>query len=47
MGVQARGPGNPHRNVAADLTRLRGKHNFKVGFRCSDLAPGQKNQFES
>jgi hypothetical protein len=46
MGVQGPRPrGNPNWNVAADLTWLRGKHNFKAGFQMLQISRLQKNQF--
>ena len=37
--------GNPNWNAAADLTWLRGKHNFKGGFQMLRISRLQKNQF--
>jgi hypothetical protein len=46
MGVQGPRPReNPNWNVAADLTWLRGKHNFKAGFQMLRISRLQKNQF--
>jgi outer membrane receptor protein involved in Fe transport len=46
IGVQgARPRENPNWNVAADLTWLRGKHNFKGGFQMLRISRLQKNQF--
>ena len=46
LGVQGPRPrGNPNWNAAADLTWLRGKHNFKVGFQMLQISRLQKNQF--
>ncbi len=46
LGVQGPRPrGNPNWNVAADLTWLRGKHNFKAGFQMLRISRLQKNQF--
>jgi hypothetical protein len=46
LGVQGpRERGNPNWNVAADLTWLRGKHNFKFGFQMLQIKRLQLNQF--
>ena len=46
MGVQGPRPrGNPNWNAAADLTWLRGNHNFKAGFQILQISRLQKNQF--
>jgi hypothetical protein len=46
MGVQGPRPReNPNWNVAADLTWLRGNHNFKAGFQMLRISRLQKNQF--
>ena len=46
LGVQGPRPrGNPNWNVAADLTWLRGRHNFKAGFQMLRISRLQKNQF--
>ena len=46
LGVQGPRPReNPNWNVAADLTWLRGKHNFKAGFQMLRISRLQKNQF--
>ena len=46
LGVQGPRPrGNPNWNAAADLTWLRGKHNFKFGFQMLQISRLQRNQF--
>jgi outer membrane receptor protein involved in Fe transport len=46
LGVQGpRSRGNPNWNAAADLTWLRGNHNFKFGFQMLRIARLQENQF--
>jgi outer membrane receptor protein involved in Fe transport len=46
LGVQGpRERGNPNWNAAADLTWLRGKHNFKLGFQMLQISRLQTNQF--
>jgi len=46
LGVQGpRSRENPNWNVAADLTWLRGNHNFKTGFQMLQISRLQKNQF--
>ena len=46
LGVQGERPReNPNWNVAADLTWLRGKHNFKTGFQMLQISRLQENQF--
>jgi outer membrane receptor protein involved in Fe transport len=46
LGVQGPRPReNPNWNVAADLTWLRGNHNFKAGFQMLRISRLQKNQF--
>jgi outer membrane receptor protein involved in Fe transport len=46
IGVQGPRPrGNPNWNAAADLTWLRGKHNFKGGFQMLRISRLQRNQF--
>ncbi len=46
LGVQGPRPrGNPNWNAAADLTWLRGNHNFKFGFQMLQISRLQKNQF--
>jgi hypothetical protein len=46
LGVQGpRERQNPNWNVAADLTWLRGKHNFKAGFQMLQISRLQTNQF--
>ncbi|MBE3132210.1 MAG: carboxypeptidase regulatory-like domain-containing protein, partial [Acidobacteria bacterium] len=46
LGVQGPRPrGNPNWNIAADLTWLRGSHNFKAGFQRLEISRLQKNQF--
>jgi hypothetical protein len=46
LGVQGPRPReNPNWNVAADLTWLRGKHNFKAGFQMLRISRLQKNTF--
>ena len=46
LGVQGPRPReNPNWNAAADLTWLRGKHNFKVGFQMLQIGRLQENQF--
>ena len=46
LGVQGERPReNPNWNVAADLTWLRGNHNFKAGFQMLRISRLQKNQF--
>jgi outer membrane receptor protein involved in Fe transport len=46
IGVQGpRERGNPNWNVAADLTWLRGNHNFKAGFQMLRISRLQTNQF--
>ena len=46
LGVQGpRSRGNPNWNAAADLTWLRGNHNFKFGFQMLRISRLQTNQF--
>jgi len=46
LGVQGERPrDNPNWNIAADLTWLKGKHNFKFGFQRLQINRLQKNQF--
>ena len=46
LGVQGPRPReNPNWNIAADLTWLRGTHNFKTGFQMLQISRLQKNQF--
>jgi hypothetical protein len=46
LGVQGPRPrDNPNWNVAADLTWLKGKHNFKLGFQRLQINRLQQNQF--
>jgi hypothetical protein len=46
LGVQGPRPReNPNWNAAADLTWLRGKHNWKAGFQMLQISRLQKNQF--
>jgi outer membrane receptor protein involved in Fe transport len=46
LGVQGpRSRGNPNWNAAADLTWLRGNHNFKAGFQMLRISRLQTNQF--
>ena len=46
LGVQGpRERGNPNWNAAADMSWLRGKHNFKVGFQMLQISRLQTNQF--
>ncbi len=48
LGVQGPRPReNPNWNAAADLTWLRGKHNFKFGFQMLQISRLQTNQFGS
>ena len=46
LGVQGPRPrDNPNWNAAADVSWLRGKHNFKGGFQMLNISRLQKNQF--
>ena len=46
LGVQGDRPReNPNWNAAADLTWLRGQHNFKVGFQMLQISRLQENRF--
>lgn len=46
LGVQGERPReNPNWNAAADLTWLRGSHNFKVGFQMLQISRLQENRF--
>jgi hypothetical protein len=46
LGVQGPRPrNNPNWNAAADLTWLRGNHNFKLGFQMLQISRLQRNQF--